>query len=180
MNKTNQFKSSSFYMKEGDILHMILVDENGVPITIELIGDETSILSAPGQVTALPATVVTSSSFTANWLFQENAEGYYFSLATDPDMTPHIGAYNNLDVGNVNHVDITGLTSGVTYYYQVSAYNNVGEGIGSNVISTLVISALPLVDKDGNVYTSIVIGNQEWIVENLRTTTYADDRLYRR
>ena len=32
----------------------------------------------------------------------------------------------------------------------------------------------PLIDKDGNIYTTIIIGNQEWIVENYRTTTYAD------
>ena len=32
-----------------------------------------------------------------------------------------------------------------------------------------------LVDKDGNGYTTIVIGVQEWIIENLKTTTYADD-----
>jgi uncharacterized protein (TIGR02145 family) len=174
MNKTNQFKSSSFFMSEGDILHMLIIDENGVEITIELMGDETTINSAPGQVVALDATSVTSSGFIANWLFTENADGYYFNLATDPDMTPHIAGYINLDVGNVNHVHITGLTSGVTYYYQVSAYNNIGEGIESNVISTLIISTLPLVDKDGNVYTTIVIGNQEWTVENLMTTTYAD------
>ena len=31
-----------------------------------------------------------------------------------------------------------------------------------------------LVDPDGNTYTSIIIGNQEWIVENLKTTKYND------
>lgn len=31
-----------------------------------------------------------------------------------------------------------------------------------------------LVDKDGNIYTSVIIGTQEWIVENYRTGTYAD------
>jgi len=29
-------------------------------------------------------------------------------------------------------------------------------------------------DKDGNPYTSIIIGNQEWIIQSLATTTYAD------
>jgi uncharacterized protein (TIGR02145 family) len=29
-------------------------------------------------------------------------------------------------------------------------------------------------DYDGNIYSSVIIGNQEWMVGNLKTTTYAD------
>ena len=35
-------------------------------------------------------------------------------------------------------------------------------------------AALILVDKDSNVYTTITVGSQQWIVENLKTTTYAN------
>ena len=31
-----------------------------------------------------------------------------------------------------------------------------------------------LTDIDGNIYTSVIIGDQEWMVENLRTTKYSD------
>mgnify|MGYP006061086253 FL=1 len=31
-----------------------------------------------------------------------------------------------------------------------------------------------ITDADGNIYTSVKIGNQEWMVENLRTSKYSD------
>jgi uncharacterized protein (TIGR02145 family) len=173
MDKTNQFRSSDFFMAVGDVLHMIIEDTYGTQIDIVLVGDEV-VASAPSPVVALAATDVGSSGFTANWLFTENATGYYFNLATDPDMTPHISGYDHLDVGNVNQAVITGLTAGVVYYYQLSAYNSVGEGLLSNVISQLVLNTVPLEDLDGNQYTSVVIGNQEWLIQNLKTTKYAD------
>ncbi|MBK21876.1 MAG: hypothetical protein CMP63_06140 [Flavobacteriales bacterium] len=39
---------------------------------------------------------------------------------------------------------------------------------------TFVGCGTSITDADGNTYTSVVIGEQEWMVENLRTTKYAD------
>jgi len=41
-------------------------------------------------------------------------------------------------------------------------------------IQSAIASLSPLLDYDGNLYTTVVIGSQEWIVGNLRTTHYAD------
>lgn len=38
MDKANTFRSSNFYMSAGDILHMIIRDESGTPISVELYG----------------------------------------------------------------------------------------------------------------------------------------------
>ena len=83
MDKANTFRSSNFYMSAGDVLHMIIRDESGTAVAVEL--------------------------------------------------------------------------------YAVSDPNNPeAQGYGD------------LMDYDGNIYTTVVIGTQEWIVENLRVTHYSD------
>lgn len=53
----------------------------------------------------------------------------------------------------------------------------VDKTTGEVEASKIVVSESELYDlqdKDGNYYTVVTIGTQEWVVENLRTTTYAD------
>lgn len=62
--------------------------------------------------------------------------------------------------------------------------NYIMKNLTASVVTGLFLSTVPLTlhaqqkgtvtDFDGNVYQTIVIGEQEWMVENLRTTHYAD------
>lgn len=86
---------------------------------------------------------VTSTSFTANWNAMPGATKYYLDVSTNSSFTAMVFGYNNLDVGNVTSKSITGLTSGVTYYYRLRAYNIGGTSANSITGSESTPAAIP-------------------------------------
>lgn len=65
---------------------------------------------------------------------------------------------------------ISDLTPNTVYYLRAYATNNTGTAYGS--IETFKTFAGIVTDIDGNVYNTITIGTQVWMVENLNTTKY--------
>lgn len=67
------------------------------------------------------------------------------------------------------------LTGRTTYYVRAYATNSAGTGYGNTIsFTTQPSSNTTLTDIEGNVYETVVIGNQEWMSSNLQVTNYAD------
>lgn len=76
-----------------------------------------------------------------------------------------------LDQSDVLHVIIKNITGDGVVIALMDKETGVVE---DSKIAVSESELYDLQDKDGNYYTVITIGTQEWVVENLHTTTYAD------
>jgi hypothetical protein len=98
----------------------------------------------PSKVTVLPITLITDDSFTLNWELLATALGYCVDIATDISFLVLLPTYNNLDVGNVSTLDVSGLTPGLTYYCRIRGYNEIGAGYNSETIAVSTIPDAPI------------------------------------
>jgi hypothetical protein len=122
------------------------------------------------------------------------------TLAWDPNTEPDLAGYrvyygtesgvysNTLDVGNATQVTISNLTTGIAYYFVVTAYNTLGiESLPSEQVSFFLEEnppppppSIPTISSlQRNLYGAVeltVHGNQGrthhvWVSDNLRDWT---------
>jgi uncharacterized protein (TIGR02145 family) len=131
----------------------------GFPVitTKEIQNAGTFIVTAGGDVTSTGGSMITSS-------------GVCWSASPSPTIndtkTEEYLNYNSFTS------DLYGLQPGTTYYVRAYATSQVGTSYGNERVITMPAAAVS--DYDGNPYSSVTIGTQMWLVENLKTTHYSN------
>ena len=166
----------NIYQSDGTLLQIPLNNIDSITYTITNPGNlatiSTSPISAIGETYAVSGGTITNDGGTLI-----TQRGVCYSTSPSPT-TASATIISGSGIG-VFSSNLNGLTPNTTYYVRAYAINSAGTAYGNEVIfsTTSGIVTMPGagVTFDGYTYSTIVLGNgQEWMAENLRTTSYAN------
>jgi uncharacterized protein (TIGR02145 family) len=166
-----------FYMNNGDTID---IDGNTVDSTWFYVVFQEPVYSPYvanlGLWNVDGTSVEIGSSIWSNPLSEATHRGFVYGTDTMPTTLN-----DSVLVGSGNgpfQTTITGLQPNSPYHFRAYGINGVGITYSSQ-LSTMAVNPLFTVgggvtDIDGNNYRTAVIGNQEWMAQNLATTTFRD------
>jgi uncharacterized protein (TIGR02145 family) len=102
----------------------------------------------------------------------------YFEFGPDTNYGTKVEASDSYMLGTMDSITVTAgisyLTEFSTYHYRIVAENTLGKVYGNDITFKMSGTKGTVTDIDGNIYQTIVIGNQTWMAENLKTEHFKD------
>lgn len=104
-----------------------------------------------------------------------SARGVVWSTNQNPNVSLITKTENGNGTGSFVSM-ISNLLPNTTYYLRAYATNSIGTAYGNQISFTtpFFIVGSGVSDIDGNFYPTMILGSQEWMGANLRTTRFAD------
>ena len=134
----------------------------------------TAITTAPAITSSNTVTGFTCTSFVASWAAVSNATSYAIDVSNVASFATFITGYNNLNVGNVTSISVTGLSSGIIYYYRVRTINNCGTSGNSNVVSFIIAAPTIPVPSSSSISCSPAAFSACWSLSAGATNYFLD------
>jgi uncharacterized protein (TIGR02145 family) len=163
---------------------------NGQYVIIPGVSAANDPIQLPLLTTANPSLISATDATTGGSVIDDGGafvtqRGVVWNTSPSPTTTNNIGILNGGSGTGVFVSNLTGLSPLTTYFVRAFATNSLGTSYGNEISFTTGSLVCPpqnvfnqslnyssVNDIEGNTYKTIIIGTQEWMAENLRTSTY--------
>jgi uncharacterized protein (TIGR02145 family) len=155
-------------------------NQMGNGFSIRCVYSEPILAAALPEVqTDQPANVTSSTARLRGTILSDGNDtieesGFCVGTGTNPDHTDTCVS-NTVQTGDFNY-EITGLVPETTYYVRAFAQNSVGKAYGASrsFTTSRFVCGDGYSDIEGKVYSTVQIGDQCWMSQNLRVSRYND------